>query len=582
MMEAVDKRWYIGYSWWITFNAAAAVILSTLALLVPNLEFLSTDWGMTPVTLVLSALTLIFRVSVYPKLADSLGYNFATFIYSLVQLSNLINILNVTGWSHSWFFSYFMIAYFFSGFTGIFPIIGSTLLSMIYLIIILPDFFTEQGIDPFDLIAVGISFIIAVASFFVWRGKYVDAESQKVNRLNSLIRNREQQSEILIQSIADGVIVTDTTGKISLINTSAAAMTGWPVEEATGIDVRSVLKLIQEDGKPLETNEDIFAQVFALRKNFSRTLGLLGRNGKKLTVSLVISPVTVSGDKKLLGTVAVIRDVGAERQIEQQRADFISTASHEMRTPVAAIEGYLALAMNPNVSKIDVKAKEYLEKAHSSTQHLGKLFQDLLTSAKAEDGRLTSHPVVVEMGEFVEKLAEDLKFSAEKKGLDVEFVINSGKTESNVIDTSKELKQIRPLYYSFLDPDRIREVVTNIFDNAVKYTSEGKVSLGLTGNDEVVQIHVSDTGPGIPAEDIPHLFQKFYRVDNTATRTVGGTGLGLFICKKIVGLYNGSIWAESKVGEGSIFYINLPRLTSAKADQLKLTAEKDQFISDKA
>ncbi len=130
-------------------------------------------------------------------------------------------------------------------------------------------------------------------------------------------------------------------------------------------------------------------------------------------------------------------------------------------------------------------------------------------------------------------------------------------------------KMIKPFYYVNADPERLREVITNIFDNAVKYTESGSVTLGLTGNNEVVQISVRDTGPGIPAEDIPHLFQKFYRVDSSSTRTIGGTGLGLFICRKIVELYDGRIWVESELGKGSTFYVNLPRLTSEKAKQLQ-------------
>jgi signal transduction histidine kinase len=264
--------------------------------------------------------------------------------------------------------------------------------------------------------------------------------------------------------------------------------------------------------------------------------------------------------------VATFGNVSEERAQEQQRADFISTASHEMRTPVAAIEGYLALALNDKVSTIDSRARDYLEKAHTSTQHLGKLFQDLLTSAKAEDGRLTSHPVTVEMGQFVEQLAGDLKLIAEQKGLGMDFV--AGSSLVNATSGQGSNKVIKPLYYVFGDADRLREVITNLFDNAVKYTPEGKITIGINGNDQVVQCFVRDTGPGISAEDVPHLFQKFYRVDNSATRTIGGTGLGLFICRKIIELYNGRIWAESKVGQGSTFYINLPRLTTQKATKM--------------
>lgn len=170
------------------------------------------------------------------------------------------------------------------------------------------------------------------------------------------------------------------------------------------------------------------------------------------------------------------------------------------------------------------------------------------------------------MGEYIEQVAETFKFSAEKKGLLTDFIFGKGAEDSA---SQAGGKVVRPLYYVLADPDRLREVITNLFDNAVKYTPSGKISVGLTGNNDVVQLFVRDTGPGIPAEDVPHLFQKFYRVDNSATRTIGGTGLGLFICFKIIELYNGRIWVESEVGKGSTFYINLPRLNSQRAAELK-------------
>src|SRR6185437_15482560 len=172
---------------------------------------------------------------------------------------------------------------------------------------------------------------------------------------------------------------------------------------------------------------------------------------------------------------------------------------------------------------------------------------------------------------FLEQLTNDLRFAAEKKGLAMEYIVGS----NHVIDATKTTggeRTIRPFYYVHVDADRLREVITNLFDNAVKYTPEGRVTLGLTGNDQVAQCYIQDTGPGIPAEDVPHLFQKFYRVDNSATRTIGGTGLGLFICRKIIELYNGRIWVESEVGKGSTFYINLPRLSTEKANQLQAQA----------
>jgi signal transduction histidine kinase len=358
-----------------------------------------------------------------------------------------------------------------------------------------------------------------------------------------------------------------------LINPSAAEMTEWSVADAVGVDATLVAKFTKEDGAELTDEENPFIAVVMQNKHINQTLQLVGRAGKKQVVSLVISPVTVPGSDKITGTVAVLRDISEERAAEHQRADFISTASHEMRTPVAAIEGYLALALNEKVSTVDSRARGYLEKAHISTQHLGKLFQDLLTSSKAEDGRLSNHPQVIEMGSFLQQLTDDLKFAAEKKGLFAEFLI--GASNDAIDATNKDTVSshvLKPLYYTYADPDRMREVITNLFDNACKYTEQGKISIGLTGDNDVVQLYVKDTGSGIPADDVPHLFQKFYRVDNSATRTIGGTGLGLFICRKIVELYKGRIWVESELGKGSTFFINLPRLTTQRAQQL-LAAE---------
>jgi signal transduction histidine kinase len=155
-------------------------------------------------------------------------------------------------------------------------------------------------------------------------------------------------------------------------------------------------------------------------------------------------------------------------------------------------------------------------------------------------------------------VAEAERFHAQEKGLTLRYVMSSDPTLGNG-------KVVKPLYYAYVDPHRIQEVLTNLINNAIKYTPEGGVTVTLTGDQTTIQVQVSDTGPGIPSDDLPHLFQKFYRVDNSMTRTIGGTGLGLFICRKIVELYNGRIWVESELNKGSIFFINLPRLSSTQA-----------------
>lgn len=422
--------------------------------------------------------------------------------------------------------------------------------------------------DTTTIIIGGATFVVLAAgtTIVLWlrRGKKTSRKTTApTSILVSSLRDEKAKSDIILSAIDDGVVLIDDQGVIRHFNQSAANIIGWRREEAEGLDWRSVFRFTNPKGENVEDDDTPFGKAnatgVAVREN---TLDIVGRTGKAIATYISVSPLT--DGKRTTGLVGIFRDVSEERKEENQRAEFISTASHEMRTPVAAIEGYLSLALNDKVSTIDNRARDYLEKAHASTKHLGQLFQDLLTSAKAEDGRLTSHPMTFEMGSFLEQLTSDLKFAAEKKNLFTEFVFGN----STITDTSSAnpTKMVKPLYYVKADPDRLREVITNLFDNACKYTEEGKVTLGITANDSVVQIYVRDTGAGIPAEDIPHLFQKFYRVDNSATRTIGGTGLGLFISRKIVELYQGRIWVESTLGKGSTFYINLPRLDTAKAE----------------
>lgn len=579
LMQHVSKSWY-RFHWvvWMILNFAflAAFIVSR-KFAGPEFEV---TYGLNIAVLYMSIGILIYLTTFYWLIAKA-SLALATFTGSMLMVLQFMNVFNETNQSVSSLI--FVIAWLITGWivgmSGFVISLGAMLVSFIY--ILLEIEFDFSNLKPVGLVLIFGSMLVALFSYFFWRNRFITESSERIDQLSGQLVGKEQQTNILIESISDGIIVVDTSSKITFINSAAANMAEWPEKEVKNFDARKIMRLLTDEktGEVIPDEQHPFSQVLAQKKRFSKTLILMNRKDERKYISLVISPVVVTKEKdsKIIGAIAVFRDVSSEKGEEQRRAEFISTASHEMRTPVAAIEGYLALALNDKVSKIDPKAREFLDKAHASTQHLGKLFQDLLTSAKAEDGRLTSHPMAIEMGEFVKQLADDLRFGAEKKGLAVEFILNTNVEAGNeVIDTVNPVgsqKTIQPFYYSYADPDRIREVITNVFDNAVKYTAEGGIKLGLTGNEQVVQIRISDTGPGISKEDLPHLFQKFYRVDNSATRSIGGTGLGLFICKKIIELYKGNIWAESELGKGTAFYINLPRLTASQAQELQKTAE---------
>ncbi len=565
-MHLVAKGWYRLYWAMLLVFSVAVVVGFALAQFVPSLERHAATLGFTMATALVAGLHILYSVTGYWwvwRRSQPLATVISSMLFTLVLLAGLSATDPAVG---AWLYvGMWLSTSLFIGMYGLPFAMGTVLLAFIYALL-QSDFVPSEVSTQSIALVVGTS-IIAPLSYMFWSRKFINPAEAELSQLSGKLKTNQEQSAILIQSIADGVLVTDTAGKINLMNRAAANMTGWTTEEAGGVDVRSILKIATEKGEPIPEEEYPFAAVLVHKAFINQMLQLTSRKGRKQVVSLVISPVVTSSGE-VFGAVAVMRDISEQRAAEQQRAEFISTASHEMRTPVAAIEGYLSLALNAKVSTIDSRARNFLDKAHASTEHLGELFQDLLTSAKAEDGRLSSHPQVVEMGSFLEQLIEDLRFTAQKKNLLAEFVVG---TTGDTIDATEErssVKVVKPLYYVNVDPERLREVITNLFDNAIKYTDQGKISVGLTGNTDVVQVYVRDTGSGIPAEDIPHLFQKFYRVDNSATRVIGGTGLGLFISRKIIELYSGRLWVESDLGKGSTFFINLPRISAQKADTL--------------
>ncbi|HSE29812.1 MAG TPA: ATP-binding protein [Candidatus Saccharimonadales bacterium] len=402
-----------------------------------------------------------------------------------------------------------------------------------------------------------------ITSFVLWHAETGQPTNQKAyNALAQQLSQVANKSEIVINSIGDGVVAVDKAGLVQLINPSAQAILGWSKQDAIGLDYRSLIKLVDLKGKPIEEQLSPVKQVLASNKPMSSNdFGLLTKSGKTARMSLLVSPV--SGNQSAEGAILVFRDITQEKEQERQRAEFISTASHEMRTPVAAIEGYLGLAMNPQTAVIDDKARSYLQKAYESTQHLGRLFQDLLTVSRAEDGRLQTKPTVLDIISFTREIVEGLEQKAKDKNISLVY------TPGKVIDT-----KVQPAYFVYADPDQMREVLNNLVDNGIKYTKEGSVTVDVTGDQQNVAISITDTGIGIPPEDTVHLFQKFYRVDNTDTREIGGTGLGLFIARQLVEANNGHVTVESTYGKGSTFTVRLPRMANEQAAAVKGQATK--------
>ena len=443
---------------------------------------------------------------------------------------------------------------------------GAIILGIMGLLVILQIIATsaQQGINiQFIIGYLFFGFLPLIFSLVLWvrRQKTDDNTSSLENKLSAV----ESKSDVVINAIDDGVLAISKDGNIELINPSAQQIIGWDQGDALGLNWKSVLKLVTSDGKDVEDLENPIAQ--SLSKNqptHNDKLFLLTSSEKRILVSIVSSPVGTEGE----GVIVVFRDITKEKAEEREQAEFISTASHEMRTPVASIEGYLGLALNPATAHIDEKARDFITKAHESAQHLGRLFQDLLDISKVEDGRMKNNPKIINVNEFLKDIFDGLATKANEKQLNYIFM-------PDIIDEGKE-KSLQPIFYANIDPDHFREVVSNLIENAIKYTPSGEVVVNVTGDDKQISVSVKDSGIGIPAEDIPHLFQKFYRVDNSDTREIGGTGLGLYLSRRLAEAMSGNLRVESKYKEGSTFYLEIPRMSSSEAKQRLESAEAEK------
>lgn len=418
-----------------------------------------------------------------------------------------------------------------------------------------------SGWSSVESILIGSAASIAplIASFIIWHSKSDKEEShdKAYKDLASELSHEANKSDTVINAINDGVVSIDTKGVIQLINPAAQRIIGWGQDDAVGLSYKSVVKLNNLSDKPITPEEDPVAQVLAMNQEVhSEDFSVVTESGKKVLLSLIVSPI----GSPSTGAIMVFRDMTKEKAEEREQAEFISTASHEMRTPVASIEGYLGLALNPATANVDEKARDYITKAQAAAQHLGRLFQDLLDVSKAEDGRMTNKPGVVDMVDFVADVTEGLKPKAVEKNL--RFIYKPA-----LDDTASE-RTVTPVFYAHVDNDHLREVVSNLVENAIKYTLQGDVIIDVGGDDTHVNISVQDSGIGIPTEDIPHLFQKFYRVDNTDTREIGGTGLGLYLSRRMAEMMGGQIKVESEYKKGSTFTLELPRIDHMEALRL--------------
>ncbi len=362
------------------------------------------------------------------------------------------------------------------------------------------------------------------------------------DQLSHIFQNQEKEKDIAIaensklnevlSSIVDGIIALDFNKNILLSNKSAEEITGFTQAEALGQPVDQLIHLYSGD-------EEILSKTYC-QPSFNQSAQLVGKNGRQAKVNLSTSQLNGSVQTNIF-CILILHDIAKEEELEKMRLDFVSMASHELRTPLTSIIGYLSVFINENKGRVAQSELDLLQKSLTSARQLLTLVQNLLNVNKIEREQMSVTAQTIDYLPIISKAVEDLKGQAVQKNVILNF------------NPPSKLPQV------LTDPIRISEVITNLVANAINYTNVGgkiDVLVNTTPN-ELITI-VSDTGIGIPKEAIPHLFNKFFRVANTAQQAGKGTGLGLYISKSIVEKLGGKIWVESEVDKGSKFSFTLP------------------------
>jgi PAS domain S-box-containing protein len=345
----------------------------------------------------------------------------------------------------------------------------------------------------------------------------------------------------LINSMGDGVIALDTTLHVVVYNGAALNILDSNTT-LEGKKLRGLVELIDKDKKPVDLAEVVRSTKITTN---SRDYTIQYRDGTQANLYLSIAPVHLGyGKAGSEGYVLVLRDITREKSLEDERDEFISVVSHELRTPIAISEGNISNALFvANSTDAAPEISKALQAAYDQILFLADMINDLSMLSRAERGTLNVEVERIDVDELVKDLRQVYQPQADTKGL--QFFVHIGK-HVNVLYSSK-------LY--------VREILQNFITNALKYTESGSVTLKVTASKRGVEFSVADTGIGISKSDQAKVFDKFFRSEAYRTRQTTGTGLGLYVTKKLARLIEADIELESAVGKGTKITICVPSVS---------------------
>ncbi len=365
-------------------------------------------------------------------------------------------------------------------------------------------------------------------------------------RSNRSTTEQQAEAEALFTSIGDGAISTDEFGRITRVNPVAQDILGYTEHELIGEWFPK--KVIAVTSKDVVVNliDRPITRAFLTGRSISEKMFYRTKDGTTIPVAISVSPILLDG--KPLGAVEVFRDITFEQEVDRMKSEFISLASHQLRTPLSAIKTYSHMLVDGYMGELTQTQKKSLRTIISGADRMNELISTLLNVTRIETGSIAVTPKIVQIEKTIDDIIKEISIMASDKSIEVQF--------KNLSKSNISIKT---------DALILQEIITNLVSNAVKYTPEnGKVTISTLERSKDVLITVTDTGWGIPLQSKDQIFSKFFRAPNIVRRETTGTGLGLYLVKGLVDTIGGTISFKSVEGKGTSFFLTLPRARKRK------------------
>jgi PAS domain S-box-containing protein len=354
----------------------------------------------------------------------------------------------------------------------------------------------------------------------------------------AVIAQEKALSDALFLSIGDGAVATDERARISRVNQSALNLLGYKEDDLLGRWFPEAIPACDESGNPIPNIDLAITQSFIAGHAITARYYYRKKDGSLLPAAISVSPIILDG--KPVGAIEVFRDITDELAVDRVKSEFLSLASHQLRTPATAVKNYIAMLRDGYAGDLNEAQYAYATKAYDNNERQLAIVNDLLIVATTESKSLVLRKAKTNLCELI------------KEVIDQYVGVLKNKNQNLTVDLPPEEITLD------VDPSYFKMVVDNLLSNASKYTPHGgdvAISLSRRGNE--IRLSVSDTGVGIAPADMGKLFKKFMRIDNSLSSEVGGSGIGLYLLKQIVELHDGKISVKSRPGKGTIFTVSM-------------------------